>query len=153
MEVPEKGDTVSDLSVTSSTTIAAPIDEVWRAVTTPQLIKTWFFGVDTETDWTPGSPIVHTGEWQGKPYVDKGEIVRFEPPKLLVHTHWSDLSGTPDTPENYQEVSWALAQQNGATELTITEHNIHSEEGQAASEQSWSTVLDNLKGLLERENA
>jgi uncharacterized protein YndB with AHSA1/START domain len=143
---------VSDLSATSSTTIAAPIDEVWRAVTTPQLIKKWFFGVDTETDWTPGSPIVHTGEWQGKPYVDKGEIVRFEPPKLLVHTHWSDLSGTPDAPENYQEVSWALARQNGGTELTITEHNIHSEEGKAVSEQSWSTVLDNLKGLLEGDH-
>ena len=139
-----------DLSLSSSTTIDAPVDEVWKAITEPALIKEWFFGVDTETDWTPGSPIVHRGEWQGRPYEDKGEIVRIDPPKLLVHTHWSDVSGTPDSPEHYQEVSWALDRRNGGTELTVTERNLPSEEAKAISEQSWGTVLDNLKGLLER---
>jgi uncharacterized protein YndB with AHSA1/START domain len=52
---------MTDLSLTSSITIDAPIEEVWRAVTTPALIKQWFFGVDTETDWNVGSPLVHRG--------------------------------------------------------------------------------------------
>jgi hypothetical protein len=64
-----------------------------------------FFGVEIQTDRT-GSSLVHTGEWQGKPYEDKGTIVRFEPEELLVHTHWSPLSGLPDRPENYQQVTW-----------------------------------------------
>jgi uncharacterized protein YndB with AHSA1/START domain len=140
---------MTDLSLTSSITIDAPIEDVWRAVTTPALIKQWFFGVDTETDWNVGSPLVHRGEYRGKPYEDKGEILQFDPPKLLVHTHWSDVSGEPDSPEHYQEVSWALAQRDGATELTITERNLPSEEGKAASEESWRTVLDNLKNMLE----
>ena len=140
---------MTDLSLTSSITIDAPIEDVWRAVTTPALIKQWFFGVDTETDWQVGSPLVHRGEYQGKPYEDRGEILQFDPPKLLVHTHWSDLSGKPDSPEHYQEVSWALAQRNGATELTITERNLPSEEGKAVSEESWRTVLENLKNVLE----
>ena len=87
---------MNDLAATNSITIAAAIDEVWEALTTPDQIKRWFFGVDTETDWKVGSPLVHRGEYQGKPYEDKGEIVRFDPPELLVHTHWSDLSGTPE---------------------------------------------------------
>lgn len=120
---------MTDLSTSASTTIEAPAQEVWEALTTPELIKQWFFGVDTETDWTPGSPIVHRGEWQGKPYEDKGEIVRFEPPELLVHTHWSDLSGKPDSPEHHQEVSWGLAERDGATELTITERNLPRRRG------------------------
>jgi uncharacterized protein YndB with AHSA1/START domain len=140
---------MTDLSVSTSTTIKASAQEIWNALTTPEVIRHWFFGVDTETDWTPGSPIVHRGEWQGKPYVDKGEIVRFEPPELLVHTHWSDLSGRPDRPENYQEVSWALAERDGSTTLTIIERNLPSEEGKALSEQSWETVLESLKSLLE----
>jgi uncharacterized protein YndB with AHSA1/START domain len=144
---------MTDLSTSTSTTIRAPAQKVWEALTTPELIRQWFFGVDTETEWTPGSPIVHRGEWQGKPYVDKGQIVRFEPPELLVHTHWSDLSGKPDSPEHYQEVSWALAERDGATELTITERNLPSEEGKALSEQSWKTVLDSLKALLEGEES
>jgi uncharacterized protein YndB with AHSA1/START domain len=140
---------MSDISTKSSTTIEAPIEEVWRALTTPDVIKEWFFGVDTETDWTVGSPLIHRGEYQGKPYEDKGEIVRFDPPKRLVHTHWSDLSGTPDQPEYYQEVTWALADRDGTTELAVTERNIPSEDAKAVSDESWRMVLDNLKQLLE----
>jgi len=73
----------------------------------------------------------------------------FEPPRLLVHTHWSDLSATPDTPEHYQEVTWALTERDGATELTVSEQNLPSHEAKAVSEQSWGTVLGNLKSLLE----
>jgi uncharacterized protein YndB with AHSA1/START domain len=141
---------VTDLSTSASITINASAEEVWKAVTTPELIKQWFFGVDTVTDWKVGSPLVHKGEYQGKPYKDKGEVLRFEPPGLLVHSHWSPVSGKPDSPENYQEVTWALSERNGATELTITEHNLPSDEAKAVSEGSWKTVLNNLKELLER---
>ena len=140
---------MDDLSVTSVIAIEAPIEEVWTALTTPDVIKHWFFGVDTQTDWKVGSSIVHAGVYQGKPYVDKGEILRFEPPRLLVHTHWSDLSGKPDEPWNYQQVTWALLERGGATELKLTERNLPSEEAKAVSEQSWKTVLTNLKDLLE----
>jgi uncharacterized protein YndB with AHSA1/START domain len=140
---------MTDLRTSASTTIQASAEDVWKALTTPELIKQWFFGVETETDWKVGSPLVHRGEYQGKPYVDKGEIVRFDPPRLLVHTHWSDVSGTPDRPQNYQEVAWALSERDGATELTITEQNLPSEEARSTSEESWKTVLANLKKLLE----
>ena len=139
----------TDLNASASVEIHAPPTDVWRALTTPSLIKQWFFGVETRTDWMEGSEIVHTGEWQGKPYVDKGTIVRFEPETLLVHTHWSDLSGLPDRPEHYQEVTWALAERNGRTELTVSETNLQSEQAKTISETSWTTVLRNLKELLE----
>jgi uncharacterized protein YndB with AHSA1/START domain len=142
---------MTDLKTWNSIVIQAPIDDVWKALTTPEVIKQWFFGVDTQSNWKAGSPIVHTGEYQGKPYVDKGEILRIEPPRLLVHTHWSDMSGTPDRPEHYQEVSWSLREQNGSTELTIAEQNLPSEEAKSVSEQSWDVVLDNLKTMLETD--
>lgn len=139
----------TDISTSSSVAIDASVDDVWQAITTPETIKQWFFGVDTETDWKQGSPIVHTGEWQGKPYVDKGEIVRIEPPHVLVHTHWSDLSGTPDSPEHYQEVTWEVSERSDGSELTISERNLPSDEAKDASDQAWPMVLQNLKGLLE----
>jgi uncharacterized protein YndB with AHSA1/START domain len=141
---------MTDLGATTSTTINATPAEVWKALTTPELIKQWFLGVDTETDWKVGSPLVHRGEYQGKAYVDKGEILRFDPPRLVVHTHWSDVSGKPDRPEHYQEVAWALSERDGATELTVTEANLPSEEAKATSEATWTTVLNNLKDLVER---
>ena len=136
--------------ITSSTVIDAPIDVVWRAITTPSQIKRWFFGVDTDSDWTVGSQLVHSGEYQGKPYVDKGTILEFEPPKRLVHTHWSDVSGKPDAPDNYQHVAWELAERDGGTELTITERNLPSDEAAKTSEQAWEMALASLKKVLER---
>ena len=107
--------------------------------------------METETDWRVGSPLVHRGEWRGRPYTDKGEIVRFDPPKVLVHTHWSELSGTPDSPEHREEITWELTDRDGSTELTIRERNLPSEEAKALSDQSWGMVLRNLKELLEAE--
>ena len=58
--------------------------------------------------------------------MDKGEILKIEPPALLVHTHWSEGAGVPDAPENYQEVTWELSGRDGSAELTITERNLPS---------------------------
>jgi len=139
----------TDLETTSSITINASTARVWEALTTPDLIKQWFFGVDTETDWEVGSAIIHRGEYQGKPYEDKGKIIRLEPQRLLEHSHWSPLSGKTDSPENYQQVTWQLSDRDDGTELTITEHNLPSEQAKEVSDESWKTVLTNLKEVLE----
>ena len=136
--------------ITSAVEIHAPIERVWAAITTPSTIKQWFLGVDTESDWTVGSPIVHRGEYQGKPYVDKGTIRRFEPLHVLEHDHWSEGSGLADEPDNYQVVTWTLSEQGDGTELELTERNLPSDEAAKVSEQTWSMVLGNLKQLLER---
>jgi uncharacterized protein YndB with AHSA1/START domain len=143
----------SDLSIQAAVRIKAPIEEVWRAITTRELIQRWFFGVDTETTWEVGSPIVHRGEYQGQPYEDKGVIEAFEPPRLLAHTHWSPGSGLPDEPSNYQHVTWSLARLDGATEVTVGERNLPSEEAKAVSEQSWPMALEGLRKLLEEDGA
>jgi len=80
----------------------------------------------------------------------KGEIVAIEPPRLLVHTHWSDVSGLPDSPEHYQEVAWDLTDRGGSTELTITERNLPSADAARTSEQGWKGALESLKQMLER---
>ena len=140
----------TSLTTTSSTRINAPAAKVWEALTTPDLIKQWFFGVDTVTDWKVGNPIIHKGTWQGKPYEDKGTILKFEPPKVLAHSHWSSVSGLPDSRENYQNVTYTVSEKDGTTELTIMEVNLPSEEAKAISEKSWKTVLNSLKELLEK---
>ena len=139
----------ADIRTEQSIVIGAPIERVWEALTTPDLIKQWFFGVHTETDWQEGSSITHRGEYQGMPYEDKGTILKFEPGRRLVHTHWSPVSGLPDTPDNYERVSWELSDRPDGTHLTIKESNLSSEEARATSEQSWRMVLRNVKDLVE----
>ena len=129
--------------------INAPVSEVWKALTTPELMKQYFFGVDVVTDWKVGSSIIYKGVWEGKPFEDKGKILEFVPKKRLVSTHWSPLSGVPDSPENYHTVTYELSEQDGSTQVMLTQDKNATEEEKAHSEQNWKMVLDGLKKLLE----
>lgn len=140
---------MTDITTHHAIEIAAPPERVWEALTSPDQISQWFFGVDTESDWQVGGAIVHRGEYQGRPYEDTGEILELDPPKRFVHTHWSPMSGTPDTPENHQRVTWSLEPTHDGTALTVDEDNLPSEQAKAISDQSWPQVLENLRALLE----
>jgi uncharacterized protein YndB with AHSA1/START domain len=83
------------------TTIHAPMEKVWDALTNPVVVKEYFFGSDLVTDWKVGSPIYFQGEWEGKPYQDKGIVLEFTPLKSLSFSYLSNWSGLPDLPENY----------------------------------------------------
>jgi uncharacterized protein YndB with AHSA1/START domain len=131
------------------TTINAPASKVWDALTKPELIKQYLFGTDVISDWKVGSSIVYRGEWQGKPFEDKGKILEMEREKSLVSTHWSPLSGVPDTPENYHTVAYRLSGRDGKTEVTITQDNNATEEEKVESEKNWRQMLEVLKKLLE----
>jgi uncharacterized protein YndB with AHSA1/START domain len=140
---------VTDITTSHHIQIDAPPERVWEALTTPDQISKWFFGVETESDWQVGSAIVHRGEYQGRPYEDRGEIVEFDPPHRFVHTHWSPVSGKPDTPEHAQRVTWTLEPSDGGTALTVDEVNLPSEQARAVSDQSWPQALDALRQLVE----
>ncbi len=140
---------LSEAAQTTSVTINAPSTKVWDALTQNDKRKQWFFGVDTKTDWKEGSPLIHTGEFEGKPYKDKGEILEIEPGRMLVHTHWSDMSGLPDKPENYQTVSFMLTEVDGKTTVTVAESNFPNAKAREVSEASWQKALDGLKRLVE----
>jgi len=133
----------------ATTTINASASEVWAALTKPELIKQYLFDTEVISDWKVGSPIIYKGEWEGKAFEDKGEILKVEPAKLLMSTHWSPLSGVPDSPENYHTVTYTLAEMGQSTEVTITQDNNSTEEEKAHSEENWKTVLEGLKKMLE----
>ena len=133
----------------SKITINAPASKVWEALTRPELIKQYMFGSDVISDWKVGSPIIYRGEWQGKPFEDKGKILQMEPGRSLVSTHWSPLSGVADSPENYHTVSYHLSEKDGQTEVTLTQDNNANEEEKVHSEQNWKQALDGLKKLVE----
>ena len=42
-----------------------------------------FFAADVESDWKIGSPIRFKGEFKGKPYEDKGVLLKVKPGRRL----------------------------------------------------------------------
>ena len=134
----------------ASTTINAPASKVWAALTNPEMIKQYLFGTEAKSDWKVGSPITYTGVWEGKTYEDKGMILEIVPEKLMVYTYWSSMSGTSDSPENYQKLTNELVEADGKTMLTITQENAKDQNSADHSGENWKMVLAKLKEVVEK---
>lgn len=134
----------------ASTIIDASMDRVWDALTNPEVIKQYMFGTMVVSDWKEGSSIVWKGEWQGKKYQDKGTILRLQPKRLLQYSHYSPLSGLPDTQKNYHTVTVELSSKGTQTVVSLKQDNNTTEQEREHSENNWKTMLTSLKKLLEK---
>ena|SRR6185369_13424608 len=132
-------------------TIHAPVREVWQALTDPNLIKQYFFGVETSGDWREGNVILYKGEWQGKKFESKARVLQSEDEKTLKYSYWSNMSGMADVPENYHIITYSLKKKDDDTVLTMTEENLENEEMRERSSKLWDMVFENMKKLLEKE--
>lgn len=130
--------------------ISAPDVKVWNALVNPQAIKEYMFGTNVVSDWHEGSSIVWQGEWQGKAYEDKGQILQLKTGRTIQYSHFSPLSGQPDTPENYHTVTIELSPEGQQTHVSLTQDNNASEQERAESEKNWAMMLANLKKFVEQ---
>jgi uncharacterized protein YndB with AHSA1/START domain len=129
--------------------ISASPDRVWMALTDPEEIAKYMFGTSVESTWRPSSSITWSGEWEGKPYQDKGEILEAEPPRLLKLTHFSPLTGQEDRPENYHTVTYELADRGETTHLALSQDNNGDQDEADRASATWSTMLTGLKEAVE----
>ena len=90
------------------------------------------------------------GEWQGKPFEDKGVILRVQPNRLLSYSHFSPLEGKPDTPDNYHTVTVELSEHADGTRISLSQDNNATEQAREHSEKNWNMVLAGLKKVVEQ---
>jgi uncharacterized protein YndB with AHSA1/START domain len=140
---------VADHIAHAETEISASPQQVWAALTDPEAISRFMFGSQVETDWQVGSPITWSGEYEGKPFQDKGEILEVDEPDRLRMTHYSPMSGQPDEPESYHTLDYRLAASDAGTRLTLDQDGNDSEEQAEQFSANWQGMLDQVKEYVE----
>ena len=137
------------------TYIRATPEKVWEALTDPQMIRKYWFGITAECDWKPGSP------WRLKfedgRTADTGEILESDPPRRLV-IRWRNEFKPELKAAGYSRCTMEIEMADyypnfggKAVKLTIT-HEAEAEQGAPLIEAvsgGWPKVLSNLKSLLE----
>lgn len=138
-------------SSTTSIEISAPVAAVWDALVNPETIKLYLYGARTVTDWHVGSPIVWQGEWEGKPYEDRGTVLEMEPQRRLSYTHWSPMSGTEEAPESSHEITCELSAHDDRITLAFTQGNGGSQqEVDDSVARFWAPALQTIKKVAEQ---
>ena len=134
------------------TTINADPAAVWAAMTRKR--SAMFPGTEVETDWQEGHPITFSGDWKGRAFKDRGELQTVKAGRELSFTHWSELSGEADRPENYHVVRYVLEPQGKGTKVTLSQINKGGGDVDAATRaefrKNWEMMLDGLKQDVEK---
>jgi uncharacterized protein YndB with AHSA1/START domain len=120
---------------------------LWEAVTDPKQRARYSFGVETRSDWTPGShyEAVHPGAGIT---IAQGENLEVDPPRRLVQTFtamWSEEANA----EGPSRVTWEIEQVEDSCRLTVV-HDQLREGANAELYGGWPMILSGLKTLLER---
>jgi len=120
-------------------------ERLWEAITDPEMRAKYSFGVETHSDWTPGSryEAVH----QSGVDIAAGENLEVDPPRRLVQSFnalWSDDVKNEGT----SRVTWEIEPVGDSCRLTVT----HDQLRETAHDElygGWPMILSGLKTLLE----
>ena len=140
----------NDLVAKAEIVMNTSVEKVWNALINPELIKKYMFGTQVKSDWKEGSEITWSGEWKGKSYQDKGNILKIIPLQQLQYTHFSPLTGKEDKPENYHTVTIYLTKNADKTHVLLSQDNNTTEKDKDHSEKNWQMMLSGLKDVIEK---
>lgn len=129
--------------------IKAPIERVWKALVSPEIIKEYMYGTTVVSDWKEGGSIRFTGMWEGTPYEDKGTILSFHEPEVFEYSYWSSFSGIEDVPSNYAIVKFELQQVGERTQLVLTQRNSPTPQMLEHSDKGWGEILQQIIRIVE----
>jgi uncharacterized protein YndB with AHSA1/START domain len=127
--------------------IRATPEKLWQAITSPDFTRRYFYGMAVESNWQPGSLVVHRGD-DGVAGLE-GTVLEVAAPKRLVTTFRAvhDPEQSKDRPSR---VTWEIVPLGAACKLTLTHDDF---DGETATYRSvgtgWNPILSGLKTLLE----
>nr|WP_294501359.1 SRPBCC family protein [uncultured Rhodopila sp.] len=122
-------------------------EDLWAALTNPDMMKQYWFGMHQETDWRAGSP------WRlvfpdGR-IADAGQVVEADRPKRIV-LKWRNEFRPELNAEGFAYCTMEIEAAGAAVKLTIT-HAIDRPGSKLIEAVSggWPRIISNLKSLLE----
>ncbi len=130
-----------------TTYIRTTPESLWSALTDPEFMKQYWFGMHCESGFTAGSPwklVSADGE-----VFDAGQIVEADAPRRLV-IRWEHQKRPELKAEGPSLCTMELEPIEQAVKLTIT-HGIDRDDSRLVEAVSggWPKIVSNLKSLLE----
>ena len=122
-------------------------EKLWRALTDPEFIRQYWFGMTLESAWEKGAPWKMVND--AGLVTDDGEVLEADPPNRLV-LRWRHQWRPELKAEGDAICTYALEVFGETVKLTITHESgvAHAKLIEAVS-GGWPRILSNLKSFLE----
>ena len=109
------------MPITLTQEFKAPIEQVWAAITQPQIMQEWYFNV-RDLSLEEGNVFTFYGDDKKETYLHRCEILKVEPLALLEHT-WTH----PEQSKGSSVLRWELSKMDEAhTRLTLIHSGLES---------------------------
>jgi len=121
--------------------------QLWDALTRPELTRLYFYGTDIVSDLTPGSTIeyVQTGPDGNRSVAITGKVLEVDPPRRLVHTFVF-----PSHSDEPTRVTYEIEPVGDLVKLTMMHEGFEGETQTYKEVRSgWTPIFDGLKTYLE----
>ncbi|HEY1288735.1 MAG TPA: SRPBCC family protein [Burkholderiales bacterium] len=121
-------------------------EKLWHALTTPEIIGRYRFGMSVESEWKVGSTWRMYADGS---LMDSGEILESVPQKRLVMS-WQNNWRPEFKAEGKSRCAYEIEPVGASAKLTLT-HSIERPNSKfiGAVSDGWPMVISNLKSLLE----
>ncbi len=122
-------------------------ERLWEAITDPGMRAKYSFGVETRSDWTPGSSYKASAPAAGIE-IAEGENLEVDPPRRLVQSFnalWSDDVKAEGT----SRITWEIEPVGDDSCQLIVTHDQLREDAHGELYGGWPMILSGLKTLLE----
>ena len=119
-------------------TTARP-DQVWAALTRPELTTGYLYGLAARSDWRPGSGVAFVA---GEGTSLSGEVLAAEEPLRLSYS----IRAGDGQPETY--VTWEIVADDGGTVVRLYVDEPAAPDADAETESAWLRVVAGLESVL-----
>lgn len=108
---------------TSSVSTKASAQQVFDALTKPELVKLWQYEKVLTTDWQVGGDIRFSAEYEGKTLEQWGTVLDVRTNELVKYNLFTPKPGLEDTIENHCVTTYVLTNVNGITNIEIIQED------------------------------
>jgi uncharacterized protein YndB with AHSA1/START domain len=121
-------------------------EKLWHALTTPEIIQQYRFGMSVRSEWKVGTT---WSMYADGTLMDSGEILESIPQRRLAMS-WLNAWKPEFTGEGYSRCVYEIELTGTAAKLTLT-HSMERSDSRfiEAVSEGWPLVISNLKSLLE----
>ncbi|AFM14052.1 SRPBCC family protein [Turneriella parva] len=132
--------------------ISAPVEKIWAFLTQPALMQKWMSPpkaeITVQTDWQIGNEII-ISVFHDHYFQNKGQVIAFNPPRLLEYSHLSSLSNLPAESENFTYLRFVIEGARNGGRLALKISNFPTESVYQHMQFYWRGAIQILKSHIE----